>query len=123
MSSCRRRQALRSAFAGWMAWADRLSELRAVVAGRLQVRLTPLQSVKVAFIEHEPSGPITSPRHQFRPFRFTTKTDKEATPLLPTMEVPHRTKLMGMLNPVSSFAEQKLEDTVNNKTRLFYQLT
>ena len=30
---------------------------------------------------------------------------------------------MGMLNPVSSFAEQKLEDTVNNKTRLFYQLT
>ena len=30
---------------------------------------------------------------------------------------------MGMLNPVSSFAEQKLEDTVNNKTRLVYQLT
>ena len=75
----------------------------------------PLSSCLFSFRRHTPRHtPAAHPAHGLI-------TPPSAHPALPAPSShsslgPHRTKLMGMLNPVSSFAEQKLEDTVN-KTR------
>ena len=56
-----------------------LSRLTQAHTKQTHMKQTHMKSVKVAFVEHEPSSPITSPRHHFHPFHFTGNTPTQQT--------------------------------------------